>query len=271
MRVASPLARTCALATLWLVVAVAAAAAADRAGRVDGVEGTADVLHAGAGERASLAAGDAVLLGDRLRTGADGKVRIVLRDESVITLGSGSELTITEQLLAPAPASAFQLLKGTIRALVGDRYSAPGARFEVETPTAVAGVRGTSFIAAYDPAEEETLVVGLEDVTRVRARIDEDGGAEVLVGPGAATRVRRGRRPLTPVPAGEDRVRTLREATELRGGSGAGGRRNALDARRPRRAGEGAFTREERAVDQPLVTPGAAKPPPPPPPVPRGR
>ena len=260
--------RAVVLAALWLaVVGATVAHAQERVGTVAAVEGQAEVLRAGAW--VPLATGDPVLLGDQLRTRSDAKLRVELREESVLTLAPASQLTVTEQLVAPATVSRFQLLLGTIKAVVTQRYAQPQARFEVETPTAIAGVRGTSFLAAYDPAEDETLVVGLTQVTRVRALVDQRGVAEVDLGPGLATRVRRGSRPLAPAPLPEDQLRSLQAATEL-GGGAAGRKPNALDARRPRRPGEAATSAEERAVDQPLISPQTPKPPPPPPPVPRG-
>jgi hypothetical protein len=258
------------LLALWLVVAGAAIAhAQERVGTVTGIEGQAEVLHSGAGTWSLLREDDPVALGDQLRTRQDSKLRVTLREDSVLTLAPASQLTITEQVVAPAAASRFQLLLGTIKAAVTERYSEPNARFEVATPTAIAGVRGTSFLASYDPSQEETLVVGLVDVTRVRALVDTQGAAVVDLGPGLATRVRRGSRPLTPALLPEDQLRSLESATELGGRAGRGA--NRLDARRPQRPGERAVSTEEQAVDQPLLTPGNPKPPPPPPPVPRAR
>ena len=258
------------LLALWLVVAGAAIAhAQERVGTVTGIEGQAEVLHGGAGTWSLLREGDPVALGDQLRTRQDSKLRVTLREDSVLTLAPASQLTITEQVVAPAAVSRFQLLLGTIKAAVTERYSEPNARFEVATPTAIAGVRGTSFLASYDPSQEETLVVGLLDVTRVRALVDTQGTAVVDLGPGLATRVRRGSRPLAPARLPEDQLRSLQSATELAGRAGRGA--NRLDARRPQRPGERAVSTEEQAVDQPLLTPGNPKPPPPPPPVPRAR
>ena len=256
------------LLALWLVVAAAAIARAqERVGTVTGVEGQAEVMHSGASAWSPLQEGDPVALGDQLRTRQDSKMLVTLREDSVLTLAPASQLAITEQVVAPAAASRFQLLLGTIKAAVTQRYSEPNARFEVATPTAIAGVRGTSFLASYDPSQEETLVVGLLDVTRVRAVVDTQGTSEVNLGPGFATRVRRGSRPLAPALIPEEQLRSLQKATELGGRAGRGA--NRLDARRPQRPGERAMSTEEQAVDQPLLTPGNPKPPPPPPPVPR--
>ncbi|HXJ36887.1 MAG TPA: FecR family protein [Candidatus Eisenbacteria bacterium] len=243
--------------------------AAEQVGTAAEIEGRAEVQHAGEGEWAPLSKGDGVLLGDRLRTGTDGKLRIVMREDSELTLGPSSQIEVTEQVTGAATVSRFQLLVGALRAVVTERYAAPRSRFEVETPTAIAGVRGTSFIADYDATKEETLIVGVLDVTRVRAATDPEGTAEVLLGPGIATWVRRGSRPVAPAPLAEGRLQGLRRATSI-AASTAGARRgaNALDARSPQRGGERAISPEGQAVDQPIFKPRGGKPGPPPPPVP---
>ncbi len=248
------------------------AAAQEQVGVAAAVEGEAEVLHAGASSWTPLVEGAPVLLKDQLRTKADAKIRVELRGDSVLQVAPDTQLEVTEQMLAPTGASRFQLLYGTLRALVVERYSELHGRFEVETPTAIAGVRGTSFIARYDPAAEETLVVGIERVTRVRASTDAAGVGEVEVGPGMETHVRRGSRPLAPRLAPEAELRTLQGSTNVGPGRGAGSssrpRANAMDARRPQRGGERAISQQEQGVDQPLVTPPHPKPPPPPPPIP---
>jgi hypothetical protein len=253
------------LLMLVFVAGASRASAQEQVGVVDAIEGQAEVLHAGASAWTALAEKAPVLLGDQLRTQAGAKLRVVLREDSVLQLGPGSQLAITEQLLAPTAVSRFQLLFGTLRAIVTERYSQLRGRFEVETPTAIAGVRGTIFIAQYDPAQDETLVVGIEHVTHVSGRTE---GGEVDLGPGMATRVRRGSKPLRPEPMPEVQLRVLRQATELGAGTGSRPRANALDARRPQRVGERALSPAAQGLDQPLIAPSRPKPPPPPPPVP---
>jgi hypothetical protein len=253
------------LLVLLSVIGASGAFAQEQVGVVDAIEGQAEVLHAGASAWTALGEKAPVLLGDQLRTQAGAKLRVVLREDSVLQLGPSSQLEITQQLLAPTAVSRFQLLFGTLRAIVTERYSQLRGRFDVETPTAIAGVRGTIFIAQYDPAQEETLVVGIERVTHVSGRT---GGGEVELGPGMATRVRRGSRPVRPEPIPGAQLRGLRDATELGAGTRSRPRANALDARRPQRGGERALSRDEQGLDQPLLTPSRPKPPPPPPPVP---
>ncbi len=261
------------LAALWVVAGAAVTARAEQVGTVAEISGGGEVQRQGETAWSPLRVGDGVRVGDQLRTLADGRMRIVLREESSLTLAPGSQLVITEQMLAPATVSRFELLLGTIKAAVTERYAEPRARFEVETPTAIAGVRGTSFIAEYDAAQDETLIVGVENVTRVRGRQDPIGRGEVDVSPGRATRIRRGSRPSAPEVLSASRFRRLQGMTQMAPPAGEGGRRreNRQDARRPQRGGQRAFSAEERAVDQPNYTPRGTKPPPPPPPVPPGR
>src|SRR5439155_35117 len=72
-------------------------------------------------------------------------------------------------------------------------YKTPGSSFELETPTAVAGVRGTAFIVDYDEVRKVTLVVSLFDVVCVRAR--GVAGPVVCLTPRRYTEVREGKLP----------------------------------------------------------------------------
>jgi hypothetical protein len=256
------------LALAALLVA-AAARAEGPAGSVAALEGNAEVLHPGAAWT-PLGVGDPVKVGDQLRTQADAKLKVVFQDDSVLTVGPASTLAVTEQTVGAAPVSSFSLLVGSLRALVTERYAKPGARFEVETPTAIAGVRGTGFIAQYDPTGEETTIVGLYDTTLVRAHDDTAAGHEVRVGPGEATKVRRGSYPIRPSLLPEDVLRGFSAGTTMSGALRAPSPA-APDvkpsARRPRESAAA----PQQIIDQPVGLlrhrgRGVAPPPPPAPP-----
>jgi hypothetical protein len=245
--------------TMALLVVAAVARAQEKVGSAAALEGKAEVLHQGTTGWAPLAAGDPVFVGDQVRTLADSKLKLVFREDSVLSLAASSTLTVTEQTVAPVPSSSFSLLLGTLKAIVTERYSEPRARFEVETPTAIAGVRGTGFIASYDASQDETLVVGLYDTTHVRASTDAKGAHTVDLGPGRVTRVRRGKMPLAPTKLPEDQLRGLEGATNLAAagtsptrefGATHGSQGNTLDAKRPEHSGSQAITTEGQVVDQ---------------------
>jgi hypothetical protein len=253
-----------------VVLLAALGARAEEVGAVAEIEGQAEIMRAGGAEWAPLKAGDGVQLGDQVRTPAGSKLKLLFRDDSVLTLAPSSLLKVDEQVLGTAaPVSRFSLFLGTIRAIVTDRYGTAGARFEVETPTAIAGVRGTGFITAYDSGREETTVLGLFDTTAVRSKVDPGGAREVRVGPGQMTKVGRGSYPVRPAPTPEGVLRSFTGSTEVRGPKTTPkGQKTAGDPRLPKRAGQGALSPEgqvDQVVDQPPQQKGRRVPPPPPP------
>lgn len=265
------------LATLMLAAALAAlpphARAQEFVGWVSALEGTGEVLRAGGADWGPLAPADGLAVGDEVRTQAASRMKILLRDDSVLTLGESSQLRLDEQVAGPAPQSTLWLLFGQIRAIATERYGAAGARFEVKTPTAIAGVRGTEFVAQHDAAEDETLVVGIVDTTMVRAAIDAAGDRVIRLGPGQSTRVRRGSYPSPARVMPASQIRSLVDATATKKGDlGAKkGEQPATQAepRLPSRPGDRDGSPVERVVDDPFVRgkgPQRPAPPPPPPP-----
>lgn len=130
-------------ALLFSIVLMAAAPLAAHAapgGVVKAVNGKPTVVRGEKSEQ--LAAGAKLELGDEVRTGADTKVEIDLPDGSVLTIGPDTKVRIDDLVLTPDSR------KGKLSVLLG-RFRLAVAKFsgstnlEVETPTAVAGVRGT--------------------------------------------------------------------------------------------------------------------------------
>jgi len=245
---------------------VARAAAAEEVGWVAALEGTAEMQRGGAWS--GLTQGAALELGDHVRTAAASRVKLLFRDDSVLSLAERSELVIDEQVAGAAPQAGYSLLLGKMRAIVTDRYSASGANFEVKSPTAIAGVRGTSFIAGYDKDKDETQVVGIESVTVVRGLADVSGAKQVKLGPGQSTTVGRGRAPSLPVRLPAAAVQSLTAETSAgERGAKAGEPKTAADPRLPRRPGERDGSQEGRVIDQPVQQLRRQGVPPPPPPV----
>ena len=116
-----------------------AAEANDEAGTVAAVEGTAEIGRGGTWQAA--AAGSSVQVGDELKTGNPGRMRVVFRDDTVLNLADDTQVTVDQQVFAPDQGlfrSSMQLLRGKVRALVGEYYSRPAATYEINTATAVA-------------------------------------------------------------------------------------------------------------------------------------
>lgn len=158
---------------LFLVVAlslIGSLAQAQVVGTVEKIEGAPEVKRSGTSNWSSIKNADTVAIGDQLRTREGTKMAIRMSDDSMLTLAEKTVITIDDQTLKPSGqnTSIFSLLLGKVRAVVSDRYKEPGSRFEVRTPTAVAGVRGTEFIA--EATADESQFFGLESETVVHLR-----------------------------------------------------------------------------------------------------
>jgi hypothetical protein len=104
---------------------------------------------------------------DTVRTGADSKVKILLRDDSIMTLAERSEMQLTEFLLTPQQhRTIVSLALGKLRVVTTKIFGA-GSVTEVRTPNAVAGVRGTTFVVIFIPPDT-TEVFCLDGVVTVR-------------------------------------------------------------------------------------------------------
>lgn len=210
---------------------VSAVQAQSTVGTVAALQGVLEVQRGRAW--APLASGDDISAGAQLRTAASSRAKILLQDDSVVDLGAASELLI-ESIDTPAlrRPSVLRLSKGKVHAWVSEGYRKARARFEIETPTAVVGVRGTEMIVIYSPDTELTEVIGISDQVEVFGKLAVPSSS-VAVGAGAYTQVQKGRFPTATQELDELRLRQFYEGLELRGT----GRRDGLNVEHPLLAG----------------------------------
>ncbi len=113
------------------------------------------------GGYAPVAVGGTLAEGDRIRTGAASRTEMKLRDGSLVRLGEKSQFTLQASTFGPKASQRHfsgKLLAGRVWAAVVKLVGADSS-FEVSTPNAVAGVRGTRFAAAVEPSGETTVRV----------------------------------------------------------------------------------------------------------------
>ncbi len=204
------------------------------AGLVAAVQGKVQIQRRGTPVDARV--GSLLRLGDRLRTAATERVKVVVAEDTVIDVGPSTELVIDETLAGSGgkrQQSAFRLFGGVVLARVGDAYRAAGSRFEVETSAATIRVQGTEFIVSHDVATEVTEVIGISGDVDVAGKIGAMGGGPVRIGPGMSTRVHRGRLPSSAERLAEARVRQVSQGIEILGT----GRRDGLNVFHPVIAG----------------------------------
>ncbi|HEY7555564.1 MAG TPA: FecR domain-containing protein [Candidatus Binatia bacterium] len=145
--------RILALAVVVVPVLLGAvASAASPIGLVKVAEGLATVDRGGATLRAHL--GLALQEGDVLRTGADGRMGVVLRDDTKLSLGPESEIQIDRFAFAPAEgrlALRVKIARGVMAFVSGSIAKLSHDAVRIETPVAILGVRGTQFLAKVEP------------------------------------------------------------------------------------------------------------------------
>ena len=210
------------LLAVLLALPFASLALAEDVGSVASVRGDAQIGRGGAFTPAAVAA--VVQLGDELRTG-NGQMRVVFRDDSVIDLAENSSMTVDTQVFDPGSSrftSLMRLAAGKARALVSKVYGTAGASYEIQTPTAVAGVRGTSFFITYDPTRDATDVVGIEGRIMVRS-LAEVLDNTVYVTANEGTSVDRGVAPTRPEPVDPGYMMNQTNALQPLAAGGGGG------------------------------------------------
>ncbi len=101
------------------------------------------------GETIPAVANMKIMHKDMIRTGVDGSIGFILKDDTVISMGPGSEIVIDEFSFDPADKNmsfVARMLHGTASYLSGQigKLSPESVRFE--TPVATIGMRGTHFL-----------------------------------------------------------------------------------------------------------------------------
>ena len=110
------------------------------------VTGQAAVLRSG--ERRPAKVGDVLFVKDVIETGSDGGIGITFIDNTVFSAGPSSQIALDEFQFDSNDfrgAMLADMRQGTLAVVSGDiARSTPGA-MKIKTPTAILGVRGTTF------------------------------------------------------------------------------------------------------------------------------
>lgn len=131
---------------LGLVFATAADADEAPIGYVKTASGSAFVVTAK--NPVPAKAGTPVFQGSQLRTGPKSSLGVTFKDETVMSFGPDTELTVDEYLYAPSQGKlklGSKLAKGSMNYLSGVIAKLQPDAVTVTTPTGTIGVRGTQF------------------------------------------------------------------------------------------------------------------------------
>jgi len=136
---------TCALAIPFDTLALPDATG-QRAGEVSRVLPAVNIMRGA--KSMSASAKTPVDWQDVLNTQANGRARVSLDDGSVLNVGSDSSVKVVKHD-AGAQQTDLEVTVGKIRSQA-QKISQPNGKFEVHTPSGVAGVVGTDFYVAYE-------------------------------------------------------------------------------------------------------------------------
>ena len=138
------------IAILMMFIYVGAVQAADQPiGTVVSTTGSVSAM-AGKGTKRTLKANSSVYQGDTIFVGLDSFAQIALNDKSAMNLLSGTEFTFDTFKYAAGSSdnqSVSYLAKGGFRLLAGNISSGNPDQYEVNTPVATIGIRGTTLDA----------------------------------------------------------------------------------------------------------------------------
>ena len=121
--------------------------AAASIGKITAVEGSVDITPSGQKAMPALK-GSLLNVNDLIRVRSKSKAELTFDDGNVVRLGENSRLRIAEYMFKTNERNeSLKLLRGKAQAVVSTAIKI--GRFEVATPTAVVGVRGTDFFVYY--------------------------------------------------------------------------------------------------------------------------
>mgnify|MGYP001364812094 FL=1 len=125
------------------------------------------VISAGIGDISNqknekLSTGSKIYFGDTILVKAQSNAQILLLDETALTVGEKSELTIDEFIYDPKSKIGkivSNIKIGTVRVITGEISKKNPDNLEVNVPTGSIGARGTEFVVVTESDDKSTVVL----------------------------------------------------------------------------------------------------------------
>ncbi len=148
------------LFSVTVLLSDARAAAPAPVGKIAAVAGTVQLERGG--KRYRLPQGASVYNGDVLTTGKASVAKLLLNDESVISIGAATRFQVNGFATSTSSRrGAFRMWYGKMKAAVSKFVAGP-TDFKFQTPTAVAGVRGTTLVLEHDRNTNQSTLTVIE-------------------------------------------------------------------------------------------------------------
>ena len=134
---------------LAILLALPLPALAAPVGKITALEGNVDITAGDKARNAKL--GDAVNAGDILRAKSKSKAEVTFLDGNILRLAESTRVRITDYQPGEGKTTTLDLFRGKTQNIVSGL--ARDAKYEIRTPPAVCGVRGTSFFAFFQDGQ----------------------------------------------------------------------------------------------------------------------
>jgi hypothetical protein len=147
------------LTAVCALFAAAAVAADDYVGNIKTISGDTSIIRNNTALKPAI--GEKIYLNDVLKTGPESSAGMVFKDDTLLSLGPDSRVTITEFLFSPSDnklSLVMKMFNGTVVYLSGIIAKLAPNAVKFETPVANIGVRGTKFavrIEGENPPEQQ--------------------------------------------------------------------------------------------------------------------
>ncbi len=145
------------LAAVLIVATVETTTAQDQAGVSAAVRGEVQFVAAARPRNAvigrKLASGEPVFMGDRIGTGPESSMQLMLLDETTLSIGPGSSVTVDTFVYDPARGGGkvtLDVARGAFRFISGRIARDEPRNVEIRTPAGTIGIRGTIVVGRVD-------------------------------------------------------------------------------------------------------------------------
>lgn len=190
------------------------------------VKGQVEIIKKdGSKEKAKI--GKKVIESDTIVSAKDARAKIVMADKNVINISPETKLLLEKYVFDQASGNkqvTLNVLEGKVRATVEQKYDGEKNKFNVKTPAAVAGVRGTDFLTSYSAQKREMKIVTFEG--KVAVGVPGANGAiqnPVFVEPGQFSVAAPGVPPSPPAAMPKEEFQAVSEGSSADSAGGPGG------------------------------------------------
>ena len=177
------------------------------------VKGSVQV-QSGAGAAADVKVGSKIFEGDTVISGPDARAKIVMSDRNTININPETKMKIEKYVndsTSGQKAVSLNLIEGKVRNNVEQTYDGTKSTFQIKTPTAVAGVRGTQFLATFNKTTQVTGVVTFKGSVTL-ASINPAGqilGKPVVITKGKSSETAPNKPAAAPAPVPKDTIKKI--------------------------------------------------------------